>query len=370
MPFVKLDQGMLDSSLWIDKEARDLFITALLMAVPHVVDEPTPALKIRDLEPSGFVVPEGVYGIVRAAGVGIIARCGESDREKGLAALERLAAPDSESRTEDHQGRRMVRISGGYVILNFEKYRELDITAAERAKRYREKKAKLDAEKAATVTVTPVTGDDRDSVTQGEGDAEGDVEAEAQKDLLLGGERRVGMVDPPVEFWIPCVGAAVQAKSPKRDRFLSPARIVTPEELPELERWSNGRKQVCEYGITVALIAELMASFPGVDVRAELRGLIAWSRANSNKRRTYGRMAAWLTGRVGSRQDAPRTARQGDVAGGTKVAPGLVCNRCEGAGYVMVPNKFGHTEYNHETGQRETTKFREQCARCQGTGRY
>jgi hypothetical protein len=46
-----------------------------------------------------------------------------------------------ESRTPDFDGRRLVRVDGGYVALNFAKYREKDHTAAERSKRYREKLA-------------------------------------------------------------------------------------------------------------------------------------------------------------------------------------------------------------------------------------
>jgi len=67
MAFVKLDAGILNSSLWPDREAREVFITALCMAVPHEIRESTPAISVRTLEPTGFVVQEGWYGIVKAA---------------------------------------------------------------------------------------------------------------------------------------------------------------------------------------------------------------------------------------------------------------------------------------------------------------
>lgn len=57
-----------------------------------------------------------------------------------MAALKKLTEPEPESRSQDFEGRRMVRIDGGYVILNFMKYRDKDHTGAERAKRYRERK--------------------------------------------------------------------------------------------------------------------------------------------------------------------------------------------------------------------------------------
>ena len=138
MAFVKLDCGILDSTLWIDREARELFITALLMAEPHELKEKTPQIRVRSLELTGFIIPPGWYGLVSAAGVGIINRAG-LDFEIGMLALERLGEPEPDSRTPDFEGRRLVRISGGYIALNFTKYREKDHTSAERSRRYRER---------------------------------------------------------------------------------------------------------------------------------------------------------------------------------------------------------------------------------------
>ena len=141
MAFVKLDCGMLDSSIWVDREARELFITALLMAVPYEVKEGLRAYEVKDLVPTGFVVPPGWYGMVRAAGIGIVRRALIED-EAGLAALERLGMPEPQSRSADFEGRRMVRVDGGYIVLNYWIYRSKDHTSAERSKRYREKRAK------------------------------------------------------------------------------------------------------------------------------------------------------------------------------------------------------------------------------------
>lgn len=141
MAFVKLDCGLLDSTLWLDREARELFITALLMAVPHELLEPTEQIGVGTLERTGFVIPVGWYGLVRAAGPGIIRRAG-MEEVVGLAALARLGNPDVGSRTPDFEGRRLVRINGGYIVLNFAKYREKDHTAALRSKRYRATRGK------------------------------------------------------------------------------------------------------------------------------------------------------------------------------------------------------------------------------------
>lgn len=140
MPFVKLDCGILNSTLWFDKAARDVFVTALLMAEPFELSEPTPQIAVDSLENTGWMVPPGWYGFVPAAGVGIVHRSG-ADETEGYEALKRLGEPEESSRTPDFDGRRMVRISGGYLILNYIKYRERDYTSAERSRRYRERVA-------------------------------------------------------------------------------------------------------------------------------------------------------------------------------------------------------------------------------------
>lgn len=151
MPYVKLDCGMVDSTIWVAREARELFITALLMAEPREFHEPLPQLAVRTIEPTGFIAPAGWYGFVDAAGHGIIRRA-VMDIETGLTALEELGAPDPGSRSSDFEGRRMIRVDGGYVILNYMKYREKDHTAAERARRYRQRKLNTVTRDADTVT--------------------------------------------------------------------------------------------------------------------------------------------------------------------------------------------------------------------------
>lgn len=138
MGYVLLDDRILSSTLWLDRTAREVFITALLMARPFVLDDPAAQLQVRSIAPTGWTVPPGSYGFVAAAGPGIVQHAAVP-MEEGLAALERLCSPDSESRSRDFDGRRMARIDGGYVVLNFAKYRRTDRTNAARQARHRSK---------------------------------------------------------------------------------------------------------------------------------------------------------------------------------------------------------------------------------------
>jgi len=176
MAFVKLDCGILNSTLWFERDVRDLFVTALLMAEPFELAEPIEQIKVRSLEGTGFFVPPGWYGFVPAAGVGIMARA-QVEGEAGFIALEQLGSPEESSRTPDHAGRRMVRINGGYLILNYDKYRRKDHTSAARSARYRDAQAKRVKSRSDGVYATASHGVTSRSVTQAEAEAEAEAEA-------------------------------------------------------------------------------------------------------------------------------------------------------------------------------------------------
>jgi len=126
-----------------------VFITALLMAEPFEVTDPTPQIAVNSLDLTGWMVPPGWYGFVPAAGIGIIHRAG-LDEDRGRAALELLGSPEVSSRSPEHDGRRLVRVDGGYLVLNFIKYREKDSTTAERSRRWRERQKAKNSETTAT----------------------------------------------------------------------------------------------------------------------------------------------------------------------------------------------------------------------------
>jgi hypothetical protein len=173
MPFVKLDTGILNSTLWFERTHREVFITALLMAEPFEAIEPIEQIEVRSLDLTGFVVPPGWYGFVPAAGVGI-ARRALVDTAEGLDALEVLGSPDHESRTSEFEGRRLVRVDGGYLVLNYMKYRDRDYSAAERMRKLRARNKTL---------VTPNSDDVHPNVTQAES-REQKAEAEVLKTIV------------------------------------------------------------------------------------------------------------------------------------------------------------------------------------------
>lgn len=115
--YVKIFGSMLDSSIWSESHAtRIVWITMLAMA-----------------DADGFVWAS-LSGLKRRANV---------TREELSEALKILSSPDPESKTPDHDGRRILVVDGGWEVTNFKKYREFRTArqmrdaARKRAERYR-----------------------------------------------------------------------------------------------------------------------------------------------------------------------------------------------------------------------------------------
>lgn len=96
--FTKLWSSITDSSIWFEpNEVRLTWITMLAMA-----------------DAKGFV-SASILGLANRARV---------DLESCKEALSRLSSPDPHSRTKDNEGRRIEEVDGGWMILNYTKYRE------------------------------------------------------------------------------------------------------------------------------------------------------------------------------------------------------------------------------------------------------
>src|SRR5438128_1564674 len=108
------------------------------MEEPKGLTSPGPQSQIYTLDETGSLVPPVRYGVVPARGSGIIDRA-KVDREAGFRALDTLGKPEVESRSQEFQGRRLVRIDGGYLILNYMRYRDRDTSAAKRMRNFRDR---------------------------------------------------------------------------------------------------------------------------------------------------------------------------------------------------------------------------------------
>jgi hypothetical protein len=99
MGYTKLFSSLVASSIWReDDKTRLVWITMLALKNEH------------------HVVEASVPGLADLARVSI---------EDCVKALEKLQAPDKWSRNEEHEGRRVEKCGGGWVILNGEHYRAL-----------------------------------------------------------------------------------------------------------------------------------------------------------------------------------------------------------------------------------------------------
>lgn len=120
--FTKLFSDIVMSTIWReDDKTRIVWITMLATA-----------------DAQGRV-NASVPGLADAARVGV---------DECRSALAKLSAPDPDSRTKDHEGRRIVEIDGGWLVLNYLKYRERRDPDKHReqvrdaTRRYREKQQK------------------------------------------------------------------------------------------------------------------------------------------------------------------------------------------------------------------------------------
>ena len=163
--YVKLFGSILDSSIWAEEmPTRIVWITMLAMA---------------DAE-----------GIVHASPSGLARRACVTPAEC-KAALKVLMAPDVESKSQEYGGRRIERVDGGWILLNYKKYRELrtrqQVMDAARQRRHRKTRRK----KRDT---------SRDSVT--DPDVTTEVEVEVDVDAVL--PSNSGRVpEPPSELTDP-----------------------------------------------------------------------------------------------------------------------------------------------------------------------
>lgn len=127
----KLFTKILDSSIWLSPDPHRLVWITLIAAM----DEDSIA---------HFACPENLAARARVS---------LEDTKAALAAFE---SPDTFDPTQEHEGRRIERIPGGYFILNGAKYRNL-VTKAHSREMTRERTRRWRERKNGDASVTPVT---------------------------------------------------------------------------------------------------------------------------------------------------------------------------------------------------------------------
>lgn len=149
--YTKLFGSILASTIWREsKETKILWITMLAMADQH-----------------GYVATS-------VPGLADMARLTVPETRQ---ALQELMAPDPDSRTKEHEGRRIAEADGGFAILNHGKYRA-KMSADDRREYLRIKQAEHRARKSKGNPVNnPVNN--RQQKSTGSTHAEAEAEAEA-----------------------------------------------------------------------------------------------------------------------------------------------------------------------------------------------
>lgn len=241
MSYAKLFGSILDSTIWQEElHVKVVWITMMAMAD-------------RD-----GTVEASIPGLARRANVTI---------RQAEEALALFLAPDTYSRTKDHEGRRIAELpeGGGWHLLNFEKYRDkLDAEdqrqkAAARQQRRRDRvKGKRDGH-AASPNVT-VNGDgvtlERDDQRDGHGESRRVRHTDQIRSI---GPLSLDLGSPSPELPDPRAAVRADLEPPPPPEDAAPGWLPlempdgwTPEPEPELERF---------------------AADTGVDVAAELRKL-------------------------------------------------------------------------------------------------
>lgn len=154
--FTKLHSGIIYSSIWEeDNYTRILWITMLAMS---------------NSTGEVIVAPKRLYKVANIPA------------DKCRLALKKLSSPDADSRTSDNEGRRIEKIQGGWLILNYFKYRATP-DVEKRRQQNREAKRRERMRKTGVSASVSKRQHDVSNVSQNQHIAE----AEAEADNTLGG---------------------------------------------------------------------------------------------------------------------------------------------------------------------------------------
>lgn len=137
-----------------------------------------------------------------------LARLANVSLQECEAALATFLAPDPYSRTKDNEGRRIAEIDGGWLLLNYAKYREKMAEADRREYKTQWQAKQREKGKSESIHKSPQESTQSTNGQNGH-NATAEAEAEAKEEKQEIGESPVG--DPPSP-------AEPKAKKPKREK--------------------------------------------------------------------------------------------------------------------------------------------------------
>jgi hypothetical protein len=156
MSYTKLSNSILTSTLWMeDEHTRLVWVTML-------------AMKDRHGEVMG-----SIPGLANVARVPV---------ESCRAAIAKFLAPDPDSRTKDHEGRRIEAITGGWAILNHGLYRDLDSDQDRRRKDAERQQRARNKRKAETSQRDGVTNHTSSAMQISDADADAKTDTERERE--------------------------------------------------------------------------------------------------------------------------------------------------------------------------------------------
>ena len=202
MSYTKLASSILTSTIWMEDDHTRIVWMALM------------AMADRNGE-----VQASIPGLANVARVPL---------ESCRIAIEKFLSPDPYSRTKCDEGRRIEEIQGGWMLINHEQYRNLASDcdrkqkAAERQKRFRERKAR-------NATVTPESR----QIPQAE--AKADTKAEA--DLFIGDSKESPPSSGPAIAWTQAEGFQGITDADKQSWAIAYPACDLTRQLAAMNEW-------------------------------------------------------------------------------------------------------------------------------------
>ncbi len=135
--WTKLDSGITKSTLWMNEDHAIIRVWIAMLA---------------ESDAGGFV----------RASVPAMARLCFLEIDEFEAIIEELTAPDKYSRSQVDEGRRLAVVEGGFVVLSYERYRDMKTRAATPAER---KQAQRERENASSLVTKSHDGHECHNVT-------------------------------------------------------------------------------------------------------------------------------------------------------------------------------------------------------------